>query len=137
MPEESLGTAPAQGSWFLPLGAKAQTQDIRIHSYPTLQQLLNIHWLSTPAVLGFTRPMRDHDTPSGVLRHCCSLQCKVCKRALDFKQQIAPHGGYKRSRNAAKIFRIQCVGIQQSKLMKMAQPIVRSLPRAREFLEGF
>ena len=59
---------------------------IRFHSYPTLQQeLLNIHWLSTPAVLGFTRPMRDHDTPSGVLRHCCSLQCKICKRALDFK----------------------------------------------------
>lgn len=34
---ESLGTGPAQGSWFLPLGAKARTQDIRIHSYPTLQ----------------------------------------------------------------------------------------------------
>ena len=46
---------------------------------------IRIHWLSTPAVLGFTRPMRDHDTPSGVLRHCCSLQCKICKRALDFK----------------------------------------------------
>ena len=81
MPTESRGTASTQGSWFLPLDTFGCQSPNSNCSYPFVSHIFPHYsrsfWTSAfNPVLGFTRSMRDHDTPSSVLRHCCSLWFK-------------------------------------------------------------